>query len=138
MNRTSFKQPTRKRRGGALLIVMVALAVASLIGATLLQMAFTQRRQLQHDRLRTQAGWIAEAGLQRGLQRAAADPQYKSETWIVDVPGRDRSQPAEVEITVGDDAGRTVTAIATYPQGATFRARVRRSLPVTPLESKTP
>ncbi|MDP1798531.1 MAG: hypothetical protein Q8K78_13650 [Planctomycetaceae bacterium] len=137
MKRTSCHTPVH-RRGAALLIVMVALTVASMIGAALLQMAFTQHRQLQHDRLRTQAAWIAEAGLQRGLQRAAADEQYRGEMWIVEVPGRDRSEKAEVEITVGDDAGRTVTAVATYPQDATFRARVRLTLPATSTEPKTP
>ena len=138
MKRTSSPLPNRNRRGGALLIAILALAVASMIGATLLQMAFTQRRQLQHERLRTQAGWLAEAGLQRALQRAAADPQYQGETWTVDVPDRNRVQQAEVQITIGEKASRMVTAVATYPQDATFRARVRRSFPASPKEPKTP
>ncbi len=129
MKHTSVPQRHQRRRGGALLIAILALAVASMIGAVLLQMAFTQRRQLQHERLRTQAGWIAEAGLQRALQKTATDPQYRGETWMVDVPGRNSTQQAEVQITVGDDAGKTMTAVATYPHTETFRARVRRSVP---------
>lgn len=126
------------RRGGALLIAILALAVASMIGATLLQMAFTQRRQLQHERLRTQAGWIAEAGVQRALQRLATNPDYEGETWIVDVPGREASQPAEVVITVDQPAQGTISAVATFPQKVTFRARVRRSVPSPSKETKAP
>jgi type II secretory pathway component PulK len=121
-----------------LIIVIVALTVASMIGAALLQMAFMQHRQMQHDRLRAQAGWIAETGLQRALQRIAADAKYQGETWTVDVPGRDRTQQAEVQITIGEDANQTVTAVATYPQGETFRARVRRSAPSNSSAPKTP
>jgi type II secretory pathway component PulK len=124
----SLRKPTR--RGGALMVVIVALAVASMIGATLLQMAFNQRRQQQHDRLRVQAGWLADAGIQRGLQRARVETEYRGETWTLDVPGRTTTQPAEVQITVGDD--KTVTAVATYPTTTTFRARVRRMSPLNP------
>jgi type II secretory pathway component PulK len=114
------------------MIVIVALAVASMIGATLLQMAFAQRRQQQHDRLRVQAGWLAEAGLQRGLLRWRAEADYSGETWTVDVPGRTGSQAAEVQITLTEDAPRTITAVATYPTTTPFRARVRCAAPLNP------
>lgn len=126
----SSLNPQHRRRGGALIIAILALAVASMIGATLLQMAFTQRRQLQHERLRTQAGWLAEAGLQRALQQIASDPEYQGETWMVDVPDRTASQPAEVLITVDTETKSVLTVVATYPRGATFRAKVRRSVSV--------
>ncbi len=132
MRRYSRSPQTPLRRGGTLLIVMVALAVASLIGAALLQMAFAQRRQQQHERLRVQAGWLAEAGLQRGLQRARTEADYRGETWKVDVPGRTSTQAAEVQITIDDTDRRAVTAVATYPATATYRARVRRVYPVNP------
>lgn len=130
MRRTIPASPKVRRRGGALLIVIIALAVASMIGATLLQMAFTQRRQQQHDRLRTQASWLAEAGVQRGLQRARTESEYRGETWTLDVPGRNGSQTAEVQITLTEDTPRTITAVATYPTTTPFRARVRCAAPL--------
>lgn len=130
--RTARTRRVTHRRGGALIVVIVALAVASMIGAALLQMAFTQRRQQQHDRLRAQAGWLAEAGLQRGLSRARGDADYRGETWTVDVPGRTGVQAAEVQITLTEDAPRTITAVATYPTKTQFRARVRCAAPLNP------
>lgn len=136
MMRMTRTPPRLSRRGGALMVVIVALAVASMVGATLLQMAFTQRRQQQHDRLRVQAAWLAEAGLHRGLQRARTDDAYRGETWMVDVPGRAEALIAEVQITIDATDNRTVTAVATYPATTTFRARVRRAISVNP--SSTP
>ncbi len=138
MKRLPVRSSDARRRGGALLVAILALAVASMVGATLLQMAFTQRRQLQHERLRTQAGWIAEAGLQRAMQRTAADAAYRGETWLVEVPVRGTSKPAEVVITVDQETEKAITVVATYPQAATFRARVRRSIPIALIETKTP
>lgn len=135
MRRANSNRHQPHRRGAALLIIMVALAVASMIGATLLRMAFTQRRQQQHDRLRVQAGWLMEAGLQRGALRARTEADYRGETWTVDVPGRSEGQAAEVEIRVSEAAPRTLTAVATYPVSTPFRARVRSTIP---LDAPTP
>lgn len=130
MKHAQTLQTQTRRRGAALLIIMVALAVASIIGATLLRMAFTQRHQQQHDRLRVQAGWLVEAGLQRGVLRARTDADYRGETWTVDVPSRGTTHKAEVEITVSDATPRTMTAVATYPVSTPYRARARSTIPL--------
>ncbi|HET6425617.1 MAG TPA: hypothetical protein VFG20_18150 [Planctomycetaceae bacterium] len=135
MRRPRQTATAEARHGGALIVVIIALAVASMIGATLLQMAFTQRRQQQHDRLRVQAGWLAEAGLQRGLLQARRSAEYRGETWTIEVPGRGTPQTAEVEISVTEETPRIVTAVATYPTKTAFRARIRNA---APLETPTP
>lgn len=129
MNRRQ-KQRVR-RRGAALLVVIIVLTMGSLVGATLLRMAFVQRRQLLNERLRTQAARLAEAGVQRALVKHAADAAYTGEVWNVEVPRREASTPAEVAITVEKTAASpepTLTVVAEFPKGATYRARIRRVL----------
>ncbi len=119
-----------QRRGAAMLFVVVLLFVASLLMATLVQSVLRQHRQLRLERFRTQAGWCADAGVQRAIAQLRLNPEFRQETWTIHLPGTPNETSrgvAEVQIHV-EAAGenRRISIAAEYPVGAVHRVRTRR------------
>jgi hypothetical protein len=71
------------RRGVALLVLLVGLAVAAAISVSVLRLAALQRRSLEIHQWQAQAEWLAESGLERAAARLAADTAYRGETWTI-------------------------------------------------------
>jgi hypothetical protein len=120
--------PQRRRQGAIAVIALIALLVASMIGATLVKMTLAHARQIRTEEVRLQCGWLVQSGLDRAEARLAGQPGYTGETW--DVPAAELAGPAQVQITVepveNESSRRSVTVVAVYPVQATLRARLSR------------
>src|SRR5437660_8350332 len=104
---------SNSRRGIALLIALVALAVLVMIMAVVTWQGFASRRQLDRRENQFQSQWQARAGLELAAARLLADPAgYKGES-VALIPR------SEVRIEVQGVAGTAgvfrVTATARFP-----------------------
>jgi type II secretory pathway pseudopilin PulG len=121
-----------RRRGIALVAVMVLLALVGLVGGALLRSGMLARqRQVAFER-EAQADWLLRAGYTRARARLAADPMFRQETWSIpadQLGGRDlatvalRLEPAAendpfvrvtIHVELSQDPGRRVRRHATY------------------------
>jgi type II secretory pathway component PulK len=126
-----------RKRGAALVVLIVSLAIAATLGVSLLRLAAIQRRSLEIHEWQAQAEWLAESGLERAAARLAADPAYHGETWTIPAEEEkgDRSvvlSGGEVTIRVEPVAGqedrRRILIEADYGPG---RARETRDTTIT-------
>lgn len=122
----------RRRRGAAIIPVLVCFILIMLISAALLQLVFAERGLDRQEERRLQAEWLAEAGLERAAARLSASRDYKGETWEVaadDLGGKDAGRlTIAVETPKDEQALRRVIVQADYPTVPERRARQRRSL----------
>lgn len=119
-------RPCSRRRGGALIIALVLLTVASLLGVVVVRSVIAHARQLQRTPWRLQAEALVEAGLNRAAVQLATAPNYAGETWLIPAADLGDRFAARVEIR-GDAAGLTVTVL--YPDRDADRVQVTRTLP---------
>lgn len=109
------------RRGIALIIALVLLALASSLGGLLVRGLLTARQQAENGLRQVQASWLAEAGLSRARARLGADPDYDGETWSIaaDELGGRHGAVVTIEVAApGDQPGaRRIAARAEYPAG---------------------
>lgn len=119
-------RPCSRRRGGALIIALVLLTVASLLGVVVVRSVIAHARQLQRTPWRMQAEALVEAGLNRAAVQLATAPNYPGETWLIPAADLGDRFAARVEIR-RDAAGLTVTVL--YPDRDTDRVQVTRTLP---------
>ncbi|MCH8828904.1 MAG: hypothetical protein IID45_04925 [Planctomycetes bacterium] len=133
-NYTSAPVPADSRRGAALIFAMIALLLASVIGAALLKTALAQRRQARREQNRAQSEWLAESGLERAAALLARDASYKGETWNVAAKELGGNQAGRVIIEVApvptDSNRRRVTVIADFPAGTQKRSRSRKTFAI--------
>ena len=111
------------------MIALIGLLVAGMIATSLVRLAVTRHRQLEHQALRMQSEWLAESGLERAAARLSADAGYAGETWDLTAESIAGRRAGRVVITIqrDDDESRVhVTAVADYPVDAAERARTRR------------
>ncbi len=129
------RQPLCRRHGGAVLVVVLSISAAMIIGVSLVQLVLMQMQQSRHDRDRSQATWLAEAGLDRLRRQVSISPDYTGETWQPEVPGAHRSRLGSVRIS--PTAPGQWDVVADYPAELPDRVRVRRtwSVPATALTS---
>lgn len=120
------------RRGAILVFAMIALLVASMIGASLLRTTLMSARQIKLEQHRLQASLLAEAGCQRALTRMQLDADYVSEDWTVPSSQLNSPWTGNVRISVApvpdSESSRTITVIAEYPQASVHLVRVTRQL----------
>lgn len=119
-------RPRSSRKGGALVIALVLLTVASLLGIVVVRSVIAHARQLQRTPWRLQAEALAEAGLNRAAAQLRVAPDYTGETWQIPAAELGEHFAARVEIR-RDAAGLTVTVL--YPDRATDRVQLTRTLP---------
>jgi len=124
MNTTSRKPG---RRGAVLLVALVAIAVASVVFASLLRLSVAERRRVETEAWEVQAAWLAESGLERVAARLDADAAYQGETWRLSADQLGAAYEAAVKIRVEaiPDAPerRRVRVEADYPDHPHQRAR---------------
>jgi type II secretory pathway component PulK len=122
------------RRGAFTVIVLVALLVVGMLVASLLRMALLQDRQLGYERLRLQASWLAESGLERAVSRSVADPGYAGETWRLEPGQLESSSAAAVVIRIEKEETnsrlRKIFVEAVYPEEGPHQARLTRETTV--------
>ena len=116
-----------KRRGLASVAVLIALLIVGIICAALLKVGLARRDQVKMAERASQAGWLADSGLDRAASRLAQEAGYAGETWEVpaeDLGGRGAGSVAiGVEPVEGRPEKRKVRVVADYPSGSPSRAR---------------
>ena len=120
-----------KRKGVAMVVVLIGLAVATTIFLSVLKLIAVQRQSVELQARQIQAGWLAESAVQRALARLSADANYRGETWNIsaqDIGGRDG---ATIAIRVDDVPGKSDR------RSSPRRGRLPgRSLPTGPTEPR--
>jgi type II secretory pathway component PulK len=122
-----------RRRGVALIIALVVLALIATAGTALLKATLSRRREAALEERHAQARWLAEAGLGRARARLLADPAYDGETWEVAAEELSGRHNGSVRIAIAPEEGRAdrrrVTVQADYPAGdEAMRARKTRRI----------
>ena len=80
------------RKGAAMIVVLVGLAVATTIFLSVLKLIAVQRQSVELQARQIQAGWLAESAVQRAAARLSAEAGYRGETWNIsaqEIGGRD-------------------------------------------------
>ncbi len=115
------------RRGAILVVVIVCLMVAAAILVCVVRQVGMSRQAQQRSHGSVQAGWLAEAGVERAAARLAANAAYAGETWRIPAAELGGNDDAEVRIKVERMAGRSgqwmIRVEADYPTAAEFRCR---------------
>ena len=115
------------RRGVALVLLLVYLAVLAVLITAVVRNGLAQKRFLERRENQVQANWLAEAGIEQAVARLLADPKVnKGETFQVQ-PGS--AVWEKLQILPRSEVGVTVyhrqesphifeiTSEATYPTG---------------------
>jgi type II secretory pathway component PulK len=120
------------RNGTALVVVLAALAVATLLFMAAMKMILIQRKTIELGSRQLQAGLLAESGIQRAAARLAADKDYHGESWKIaaeDLGGRDGGiVTIKVEPVSGKADRRAVDVKADFPPEPDQRARETREV----------
>jgi len=115
------------RRGAALVVALVCLAVASAVFMSLLKVAVAQRGALESHAWQVQAAWLAESALERAAARLAADADYPGENWKLPAEAFGGHHGAAVTIEVLGVSKRPdcrlVRVRADYPDHPQHRSR---------------
>lgn len=120
---------TSRRSGLALLVVLVALAIVSTIGMTLLRMALMHHRQAQRETCAAQSRWLAESAFELAGRRLKTDAKFEGFTWSVPAAELDGRHAAKVVIEIRPvkeaPQRREVTIVADFPANEPQRSRTR-------------
>jgi hypothetical protein len=116
-------------------VAMIVLLLVSMIGVSLVRLALAQQKQVHREQIRLQAEWLAEAGLNRGAARLAADPEYTGEDWRIAPEALKTRRGGLVKIGVEPDEPQTAEATlrvtATFPVETEHRAQVSRAVRIS-------
>lgn len=124
----SLSPQTVPRAGAALLLVVLAISLASMVVLTLAQTALAHRRQVPRDLERWQAFWLVDSGWQRGLLRVQLDPHYTGEDWTLEVG------PHHVVVQIRvlhHDHRRELSVRTVFPPSGPYRHSWQRQALVT-------
>ncbi len=130
---TSDSTHDRRRRGFALVSVLVLLVISVTLFGLWARTAVREHQQMASRELRLQADRLAAAGLRRALARRAADPAYRTETWSVPADALGGRHAAEVQLRVGpadDAAALRYEATAVLPVGAPRRVQITKRMEI--------
>jgi type II secretory pathway component PulK len=123
---------TPPRRGAALMAALVCMLVASVLAGSVLRAVVRDQRQSRERLRRTQAAWLAEAGVERAAAQLRARGDYDGETWRVPPAELGGSDSGLVEIRVENVADRSaqrrVHVQADYPDRPLHRARCGKTI----------
>jgi hypothetical protein len=120
-----------------MIVVVVCLIVSGILLASLLRTALLHDRQLNFEQYRAQAGWLAEAGLERAAARLALSPEYTGESWKIDPAFLGGGDSAVVVIRVEKEEAlsprRKIFVEAVFPSEGPYPARLTRQASVKTL-----
>ena len=100
---------TASRPGAILAMVLASLLVASMLGLALIKTVLLHHRQMQIVGRQQQCFWLAEAGLQRAVQKLAHSSDYEGEKWQIPAEALPHARPAVVTIEIGKGTGSART-----------------------------
>jgi type II secretory pathway component PulK len=100
------------RRGVALFLLLVFLALAAIFMTGWLTSAAAERRagRLAEDRL--QAAWLAESAVERAAAQLARDDEYQGETWQIPADQLAGGKSAVITIKIERENGQVAEASA--------------------------
>jgi len=126
-----------RRRAMAMIVALVAVAVVTLIGLSLVQSLLRSYRQARSYEQQAQALWLADAAVVRGAARLLADPTYGGETWLpasasgagattdATIPILGRAE-IRIERAGGDPSARVIVVESLVPDHPWNRVRQTR------------
>lgn len=127
--RRDARTTTRRRSGLALIVVLVAIAIVSTIGMTLLRMSLMHHRQAQRETFVAQSRWLAESAFDQAEQRLKSDAKFEGWTWSISAAELDGHRTAKVVIEIKPvkeaPQRREVTIVADFPVNSAQRSRTR-------------
>ena len=127
-------RPSAARRGVALMAAMIAVLLASVIGAGLLKTAMAQRRMAIREQARQQSLWLAESAIDRAASKLALEAGYTGETWNLPATDFGGHGKGRVVITVAEVQSaanlRKVTVTAEFPLEMPLRSRTSKSVTI--------
>lgn len=119
----------RRRSGLALIVVLVAIAIVSTIGMTLLRMSLMHHRQAQRETFAAQSRWLAESAFDQAARRLKVDAKLEGWSWSVPATELDGHRAAKVVIEVKPvkeaPQRREVIVVADFPANSPQRSRTR-------------
>lgn len=125
------------RRGVTTIPVIAFYGVALTLVGTWVHSALDHQQLVRRWHEKTQAVWLADAGLRRAIARVEADSAYDGERWQITAAQLGSLFDAEVEIQVkplpqsdpseNDSDQVEIIAIARYPAGAAKRAQATKT-----------
>jgi len=120
------------RRGSAMIIVLVALAMTLAMFFAAAKLALVQRKTVELSAWQVQADWLAASALERAAARLVADTDYRGETWNIsaeELGGRDGGTVTiRVKAVPGKSDRRVVHVEADYPSDPQQHARQDREM----------
>lgn len=110
------------RRGVALLLILVVLAVISFLLASITVQTLVNRRTIEQRQHQVQANWLARSGLEVAVARLHNTTDYTGEALEI-IP--DSQVIVQIEPMIG--SSRTITAEARFPHSQTRLSVVKLS-----------
>lgn len=104
-----------RRRGAAMVYVLVLLLLISMVGVTLVRGTVALHRQRLRDERHAQTVRLAEAGWNRAVRKLAVDPRYEGETWSISAEQLLSNRAAEVRIESAEGVPQQWRITAVYP-----------------------
>lgn len=144
-SRLRVLQLNRPRRGGSIIVVIAFYAIAITMMGVWIRSALVHHRQVSRWHERTQAVWLAEAGVRRAAARLARDDGYQGERWDIPAAEIGGQGAAEVIILVeplesgdklAENLGRPsqrrlrISATATYPLGSRSKNQFTKTIEI--------
>lgn len=123
-----------KRSGLAIIMVIAFFAIAVAMIGVWVRSSLDTRQRVRRWHEKTQAVWLADAGVRRAMARIALDSEYRGEVWSIPAEEIGGKWPADVVIRVEPASKRTakndsatkrveITATAKYPAGLDKRVQ---------------
>jgi Tfp pilus assembly protein PilX len=118
------------RRGAALFLTLVTLAIVTLIAAEVLRSMIAAQRQSRLAADELQAQWLAESAVAKALVQSRSQPEYQGETWRADIG--DRAGVAEIRVERSSDGPSRIVVETRFPDHPWRRVAVSRTYPISP------
>ena len=129
---TTEGQLHQRRRGSLVMILIICLVLISVLGASLVRVGLSQRKQSRRESDRLQATWLAEAGVERAAAKLRLDAAYSGEEWELTKDQITDKFAGSVNIKVSSDEAnanrRIISVTATYPTAATLQSRTSKEI----------
>ena len=124
---------TTRRKGAILAAALVTLLVVTLMAGAILRSYLHAHRQLRREQDQLQAEWLAESALARAAAQLRANPDYRGETWKMELTSATGEAAAgRVAVTIDsesdDSPSLRISVAAHFPEDDLKRALVEREL----------
>ncbi len=121
-----------QRRGVAIIMVIAFYAVAVAMVGVWVRSALDHQQQVRRWHEKTQATWLAEAGMRRAVARISYDEHYAGERWLIESAklGGQFSADVLIQIEPVEEIPNLIRIIATahYPAGEQKRTQSTMTL----------